>query len=130
MSDNQEHIAILEKGVSTWNQWRRENPKIIPRVTYHDFKGLDLRGINFTNADLIYGEFENCDIRDSDLRGAELYSSDLRGAKLAGAKLQNASLNAVFFPIELDGIDFTDVDLRLLLNLDEINLRGASLYGA
>ena len=27
---NDEHVAILKKGVDTWNAWRRENPRHPP----------------------------------------------------------------------------------------------------
>ena len=26
----QEHLAILKKGVGTWNRWREENPEVLP----------------------------------------------------------------------------------------------------
>jgi hypothetical protein len=30
---NDEHVAILKKGVDTWNAWRRENPDIRPDLS-------------------------------------------------------------------------------------------------
>jgi hypothetical protein len=35
---NQEHVARLKQGVKVWNQWRDENPDIVP-----DLRGADLR---------------------------------------------------------------------------------------
>jgi hypothetical protein len=30
---NKEHLKILEQGVDFWNQWRKNNPKIIPDLS-------------------------------------------------------------------------------------------------
>ena len=30
---NEEHLKILKQGVDAWNQWRKENPKIMPDFT-------------------------------------------------------------------------------------------------
>lgn len=30
---NPEHLAILEKGVQTWNEWRRHNPGVKPDLS-------------------------------------------------------------------------------------------------
>ena len=30
---NEEHVAILKKGVAAWNEWRRENPDIRPNLS-------------------------------------------------------------------------------------------------
>jgi hypothetical protein len=29
---NEEHLAILRKGVEAWNAWRKENPDIRPEL--------------------------------------------------------------------------------------------------
>src|SRR6516162_6153906 len=39
---NDEHVAILKKGVDAWNTWRGKNPDVVP----------DLSGENLTNAHL------------------------------------------------------------------------------
>jgi hypothetical protein len=36
--ENEEHVAILKKGVKAWNAWRDENPNILP-----DLRGAALR---------------------------------------------------------------------------------------
>jgi hypothetical protein len=36
---NDEHVAILKKGVDAWNAWRDENPNILP-----DFSAAKLSG--------------------------------------------------------------------------------------
>jgi hypothetical protein len=36
---NDEHVAMLKKGVAAWNAWRDENLDILP-----DLRGADLSG--------------------------------------------------------------------------------------
>ena len=44
---NQNHLAVLKKGVAAWNEWRRRNPEIRP-----DLSGANLGGANLSGADL------------------------------------------------------------------------------
>jgi hypothetical protein len=30
---NDEHVALLKKGVDAWNEWRKENPEIQPDLS-------------------------------------------------------------------------------------------------
>jgi hypothetical protein len=39
---NDQHVAMIKKGVDAWNRWRGENPDVVP----------DLSGENLTNAHL------------------------------------------------------------------------------
>ena len=40
---NDEHIAILKKGVAAWNAWRHENPDISPDLSgAYLFRGWEL----------------------------------------------------------------------------------------
>lgn len=49
---NEEHVALLRKGVNAWNKWRKENPEVLPNI----------RGANLMNTSLV----------DANLRGADL----------------------------------------------------------
>ena len=44
---NEEHLAILKKGVKNWNEWRKANPDITP-----DLSGAGLNDTNLDGADL------------------------------------------------------------------------------
>ena len=46
---NDEHVALLKKGVDAWNKWRLENPDII----YPDLSKANLGGANLSGADLM-----------------------------------------------------------------------------
>src|SRR5262245_54616004 len=56
---NDEHVAMLKKGVAAWNAWRDQNPDLRP----------DLRGTNLNR---------------QNLSGADLSGADLSKAKLSG----------------------------------------------
>ena len=67
---NDEHVAILKKGVDAWNKWRRENPDIRP----------DLSGADLSEADLSEADFA----RRAGLSEADLLSElDLSEADLS-----------------------------------------------
>ena len=62
-----EHVAIMQQGVSRWNEWRKDK---------------DGRTLNLSEADL----------RDRDLIGADLRAMNLSGAVLRGTKLGKGTL--------------------------------------
>ena len=67
---NDEHVALLKKGVAAWNAWRRENYNI----------PVDLRGANFSGASL----------SKALLFGARLNEANLSRANLSKANLSRA----------------------------------------
>jgi hypothetical protein len=50
---NDEHVAILKKGVDAWNAWRDENRTITPNLSGADLTRADLSGANLHGAGLI-----------------------------------------------------------------------------
>ena len=66
---NDEHVAILEKGVAAWNAWRAEHPDIRPDLGGANFSGATLSGANLGGANL---------------SGANLSEANLNGANLSG----------------------------------------------
>src|SRR5262245_5180224 len=114
---NDEHVAILKKGVAAWNAWRLENPGIHP-----DLSGVDLydgRGVNLYRADL----------RGADLRGARLYEANLIGANLSGADLAGSELGgAHIIEAILSGANLSGANLSGA-GLVETDLTGADLTG-
>ena len=78
----QEHVSLLKKSVEEWNQWRKQNPEVIP-----DFRGVNLIKANLQEANLRVVQLQGADLRWADLKGA-----NLRWAKLNSANLQKANL--------------------------------------
>jgi hypothetical protein len=117
---NDEHVALLTKGVDAWNAWREENANIRPDLSGADLSGAQLDGANLSGASL----------RRANLRWANLRSASLIEADLGGANLSRASFNAA----NLRGASLIEADLTLAsllsANLGKANLSGASLSGA
>jgi uncharacterized protein YjbI with pentapeptide repeats len=41
---NEEHVAILEQGVETWNEYRNKRRLIRPKLSNADLRGANLMG--------------------------------------------------------------------------------------
>lgn len=147
---NEEHLAILLRGVDEWNVWRAQNPDIVPELAGADLSGLDLSGINLhiadlqstilsgahlRRADLRWTDLEGADLSLTDMRKAGLRNSNLRFADLYAANLDEADLNearlngACVLEAKLRGAHFETTDLTGA-NLSQANLQNASLYMA
>jgi len=114
---NDEHVALLKKGVDAWNKWRGENPNIRP-----DLRGANLRGANLRGADLREANVREANLRQANLRGANLRGANLRQANLRGATLRRANLReAVLREADLREANLSGATLR------RANLRGADL---
>jgi hypothetical protein len=79
---NDEHVALLKKGVDAWNEWREKNPDIHP----------DLSGANLRKANLRKANLSEADLGGANLSGANLWRADLTMANLSGANLMFATL--------------------------------------
>ena len=152
---NSAHIAVIEKGVAAWNEWRRVNPTVIPDLSDHFLIGEHLGRIDLSNSNLKETHFSKSDLLDANFRNASLYhaqfvhsrltSACFVGADLRRANFGEANLTAVYFDgadlsravlsdAKVSGATFTGAILQetLLghLDLSHINFRGADLTGA
>ena len=82
---NDEHVVMLARGATAWNEWRADRDET-PDLSRAGLRGLDLSGFDLLRADL---------------RGADLRGTNLSGANLSGAHLEGANL----FKAVLDGAD-------------------------
>lgn len=126
----QPHFAILQLGVSIWNQWRLEDPHIIPDLQGADLRGLKLENINLSRANLRGAQLDNAylfdaDFQRADLRGASLVRAMLVGANLHSAKLSDTNLEHAY----LNHCDLSNANLTGA-NLQEAELRHALLTEA
>jgi Pentapeptide repeats (8 copies) len=93
---NDEHVAILKKGVKAWNAWRDENPNVRPDLSNADLSGADLAGANLREAFLRKANLTGADLSWADLSGADLslaplVRADLTGAVLTGCRIYGVS---------------------------------------
>ncbi|ARV61083.1 hypothetical protein BZZ01_22875 [Nostocales cyanobacterium HT-58-2] len=132
---NPEHLAELNKGVKSWNQWRRENPGVIP-----DLKKANLNHIDLRKADLSLADLSFADLRVAKLSGAKFTRTRLASANLSKADLSNTNLSktdlrfANFTSSNLSKANLSKTDLRFAnftsSNLNEANLNEANLSEA
>lgn len=131
---NEEQLRILKQGVEVWNQWRKDNPEIVPNLrqanlykvdlSMADLHGTDLLGAKLIMAGFSKANMNNADLVDADLSMADLSMADIRGAYLNAAKLIGTNLiDAGLSGANLNNANLTGADLR------GANLNGAILYG-
>ncbi|MCF2149351.1 pentapeptide repeat-containing protein [Desmonostoc muscorum LEGE 12446] len=147
---NQEHLEILRQGVQSWNDWREDNPEVIPDLEWADLSRVDLSWANLSGAKLketklIETNLNNANLSGADLSRADLIQTKLSGANLSGAKLISAYLskldlsntnlqNATFSGFNLSEFNFSGVELSqakfIKADLSGADLSGAKLGGA
>lgn len=62
-----------------------------------DFTGANLQGTNFAGVDLTGANFEGANLQGVNFAGAILTGANFEGANLQGANLQNASIQGAYF---------------------------------
>lgn len=136
---NPEHLAILSKGVKTWNEWKREGTL----GTFPRSKSADLANLAFAGCDLAGVDFSSDHLHLADLTGANLTGARLEGANLSLANLSDAALNNSFLFLTnlhaaiVTGTDFSGarvagtifsvVDLSAAKGLDLVHHRMPSI---
>jgi hypothetical protein len=125
---NKEHLEVLKKGVTTWNEWREKNSVPLRKLAdlykedpfKADFSGADLGGANLNGADLREAFLRGATLRDADLSGA-----DLSGANLGETNLGDTDLNGADFKNSLLGYStFANIDLSTVKGLETVQHRG------
>ena len=107
---NDEHVAMLKKGVAAWNAWRRENRDIRP----------NLSGANLSEADLQSAILLDTDLTGADLTGCRVYGVSAWGLKLDGTKQQNLIITHSKEPtVTVDNIEVAQF-IYLMLNNQKV----------
>jgi uncharacterized protein YjbI with pentapeptide repeats len=75
-----------EKGIARWNQLRQFKNRPVIDLRRHDFRGANLRGVQFIDVKLDDADFRNADL-------AEAHFHDLSGANFKGACLDAAAVS-------------------------------------
>jgi uncharacterized protein YjbI with pentapeptide repeats len=147
---DENHLAILKKGVEAWNEWRQENPSIKPNLCFADLIRTNLIGANLGGANLSGTKLNEAKLKKANLFFAYLAHANLSGADLSEANLTNANLDeanltnanlseadlfgAFLFNANLEGADLRSADLFSAnlanANLSKANLEGADLFCA
>ncbi len=115
---NEEHLQLLQSGAEDWNQWRKDNPDVVPDLNESSIRAIgaegegkaleepgpggaltlgnlgeyNLEGVLLVGADLNQSNLMNVDFTGARLTGAKLISTDLKGAKFKHADMSGADL--------------------------------------
>ncbi|MBN3884140.1 MAG: pentapeptide repeat-containing protein [Nostoc sp. JL34] len=140
---NEEHVAILKKGVKTWNKWREQHPEIIPDLSGNfihswyweeaEFKGIltnQCSHISDNKCNLFPKKLVDINFENVNLSRADISEVDFKKANLSRANLSGANLNDA----DLTDTNLTNADITgALINgaiLIRANLTNADLSGA
>lgn len=127
---NAEHLSILQRGASAWNEWRAANPTIDPDLKDASLRGADLRQANLRQVNLCRADTSGADLEHATLYRANLFRAQLIGCKLNGAGLGRTILSeADLTDAQIVRGDLIEADLRRA-NMTRACLRGANLRGA
>jgi uncharacterized protein YjbI with pentapeptide repeats len=117
---NPKHLAMLKKGVASWNRWKQKDRNLGWGLKEADLSEANLRKAKLAGANLSRTLFTRSLLDGADLRGTELFSADLREALVTNANLSGANLISA---------DLSEADLAET-RLGGADLSGASLCGA
>jgi uncharacterized protein YjbI with pentapeptide repeats len=127
---NQEHVKIIKQGVAHWNNWRVENPDVVPDLAWANLVGIDLSGANLEGANMKLafcrgGNLEGINFRNANLYGINLEESNSKSADMEDATLEGAHLRKA----DLSGANLRGANMKLA-NLQDAVLTDADFTGA
>jgi uncharacterized protein YjbI with pentapeptide repeats len=141
---NKEHLEILNRGVDTWNRWRKEH-HILPDLSEVNLSMADLSEANLSEANLVRADLSKANLTGANLSIAKLVEADLRNSILHDANLSTANLigadltEASLFWANFRGANFSravlgftilvDNDLSDVKGLDSVQHAGSSSIG-
>ena len=117
------HAKVLLGGVTKWNDWRKDNPKVTP-----DLSGMTIQKA-FVKAGIVYGE-EGVDLSGIDFGGASLRGADFWNTTIDDGNLLVADLRcAIFEGMSAKRVNLRGTDLRrsalLMSNFNACDMRSA-----
>lgn len=116
--NNYQHI--LYKGIDHWNNWRKENPMVIPDLSNQKFDGInlcegDFYKVNFTNSSLV-----GCDLSKADFTKANFTNAKLDGAFLVKSYLlETIFVNTSFLNCTFRETIFANAVIKKAQNLEQ-----------
>ena len=130
--ENEVLLRMILDNKTEWEQWRKDNPQIMPVLRYADLSNADLKGSILFDADLTGANLSKAKLDGANLSNADLSNADLTGASFSGALLKDVDIivsganlrRAILTDALLSGANLRGADLR---NAD---MRGAVLAGA
>lgn len=121
------HFKELNRGVNSFNHWRRVNDKEIP-----DLNEVYLDKMKFPNVNLSYANLERSSCQNCNFAGSNMREANFKGANLANASFFKASMNEIdLSSSNLSNAYLVNSDLfeskLLRANLSRADLQGSQL---
>ena len=132
---NQQHLAVLQQGVETWNRWREKRQELEHWESFHIVHDVPLakkypHSVDLSGANLEKSDWSRINLQGANLRGVRFIRADLREANLSHADLEGA----LFDQANLEDADLSHANLAHAsmadANLWRVNLREADLSHA
>jgi uncharacterized protein YjbI with pentapeptide repeats len=100
---NQQHLQlIVSLSANEWNNWRKENPQIVPDLREANLGGVNLSHFNLKEANLIEANLSQTNLTETNLSKANLSKANLtraygRDTNLSLSNLQDANFFGAYF---------------------------------
>jgi uncharacterized protein YjbI with pentapeptide repeats len=82
---NDEHVALLKRGVTAWNAWRKKNRQVHVNLRGADLRNANLRGVDLSKADFIGQDL--CEFRAHPGQNRRLQAQGSVGRRHGSARL-------------------------------------------
>lgn len=155
---NPKHLALLQKSIDEFNQWRSQNWEVKVDLSGSDLRGANLFKANLTEANLkeanlrgavlinteaVDADFEKADLSEIQAQGANFSKSNMTGASFLQANLMGASfqetclIEADFTGSNCTAVRFNNANISRAIfynaqvdgaNFESTNLNEAHLY--
>jgi len=128
---NEEHLKILLEGIDSWNDWRDQNPGLVPDLSGIEIEGLQLQtgafqNVLFANSKLTSVNFDRAFLGAAEFTGAMLVDVRMDGAQAESIVLNGATIDAGrYVNAVMAGAEMRDLVTNGQVRLDGIHLNGA-----
>ena len=103
-----QHLEVLKKGVTAWNNWRQENPGAEPDLAGANLSKSDLKEANLSETDLRWADLTWADLKNARLNRADLRRANLSRSNFIKTNLSEANLSETY----LSGADLSEADMK------------------
>ena len=125
---NEDHLKHLTSKYGHWNEWREQNPNIVPDLRSADLEGQLLIGKNLSNALLDRANLNRADLRHADLTKASIRNANIYDAHFNDAIFEETDLcGSVIIRSSFPRAKFRGTKLKA--EIQKVNFQKASFHG-
>lgn len=125
---NEDHLKRLTSKYGGWNEWRVQNPNIIPHLGRANLAGQLLIGVNLSDAILDGANLNGADLRRADLTRASIKNANIYDAHFNEAILEETNFcGSIIIRCSFPEARFRGTNLRA--EIQKVNFQKASFCG-